>query len=434
MTIDRATRLVRAVLLCSPVVGAVGLNAAPRLVTPMEGVAFRDWVIGMYVDHGAGDGLRDYRGGDITYEGHKGTDYVISDFRCMDSGYHVLAAARGKVIAVHDGEYDRNVDGVDVESNYIVIGHEDRWATIYGHLRKGSLLVGLDDEVVAGQPIAQVGSSGQSTFPHLHFEVHHNYEAVDPFMENLWENPPVYTGDVPGVLSAGLSSRVNYSRREFIEGGGKEICFLPGAQLMHWVDCFGVKPGDRLEWKIISSDGESYAAFSDILNHRFGFRLCRTHRISTQAGTRWCALFSVNGVILSSIDFYVTSRQDADQDTVFDDLEREPLRVGIDDSVIDSDGDGLTNADEFWWGTDPADAASSGRLDLNIRDGHCSLTFKAPAGRHLSLQQREGWSSEWRPCRYLNPGHVYEMRIPLTNESSFFRLQVGIGESFDSYY
>jgi len=46
-----------------------------------------------------------------------------------------------------------------------------RFSTVYGHMRPASLLVKVGDVVTAGQPIAGVGAEGQSTGPHLHFEV-----------------------------------------------------------------------------------------------------------------------------------------------------------------------------------------------------------------------------------------------------------------------
>jgi murein DD-endopeptidase MepM/ murein hydrolase activator NlpD len=42
---------------------------------------------------------------------------------------------------------------------------------VFMHLRQGSLLVSKGDQVAAGQPIAQVGNTGGSSGPHLHFEI-----------------------------------------------------------------------------------------------------------------------------------------------------------------------------------------------------------------------------------------------------------------------
>jgi len=77
-------------------------------------------------------------------------------------GEPILAAASGKVVisrAGWNGGY----------GNYIVIQHDNGMQTVYGHASK--LLVSEGDTVKQGQKIALVGSTGQSTGPHLHVEV-----------------------------------------------------------------------------------------------------------------------------------------------------------------------------------------------------------------------------------------------------------------------
>jgi murein DD-endopeptidase MepM/ murein hydrolase activator NlpD len=62
--------------------------------------------------------------------------------------------------------------------NLVTIEHENGLTTRYAHL--GANLVSVGQRVVAGQEIALVGTSGRSTGPHLHFEVHRAGEPVDP--------------------------------------------------------------------------------------------------------------------------------------------------------------------------------------------------------------------------------------------------------------
>jgi len=131
------------------------------------------------------------------YDEHRGTDYLLyGGFDEMDKATaFVYAAADGEVIKTVDGNYDRchidassyqpggiSCDGNPIKANYIEIKHEDGYSTLYYHLKKGSLLVKEGDKVKCGQKLANVGSSGISSAPHLHFQVE-NPEGtpIDPY-------------------------------------------------------------------------------------------------------------------------------------------------------------------------------------------------------------------------------------------------------------
>jgi murein DD-endopeptidase MepM/ murein hydrolase activator NlpD len=62
--------------------------------------------------------------------------------------------------------------------NLVVVDHGDGLETRYAHASE--LDVGVGDEVMAGQTVARVGSTGRSTGPHLHLEVRRHGHAVDP--------------------------------------------------------------------------------------------------------------------------------------------------------------------------------------------------------------------------------------------------------------
>lgn len=84
-------------------------------------------------------------------------------------GAEVTAAAAGSVtIATFGSGY----------GNYVMIAHADGSATLYGHM--SSLAVKAGQTVKQGDVIGYVGSTGNSTGPHLHFEVRINGSAVDP--------------------------------------------------------------------------------------------------------------------------------------------------------------------------------------------------------------------------------------------------------------
>lgn len=83
-------------------------------------------------------------------------------------GAPIYAYADGIVIAAQDS-------GVQGFGGWIVILHEIEGreiSTVYGHMEPGGVLVSEGDTVTAGEHIARVGNAGQSSGPHLHFEVY----------------------------------------------------------------------------------------------------------------------------------------------------------------------------------------------------------------------------------------------------------------------
>ncbi|MCW2925987.1 MAG: peptidase, partial [Thermoleophilia bacterium] len=87
---------------------------------------------------------------------HGGTDLAIGQ------GTPIKAAAPGKVVKV-----GWDPDGY---GNYVTIDHGNGWFTRYGHMvEKPSVKEG--EVVAADAQIGKVGSTGNSTGPHLHFEV-----------------------------------------------------------------------------------------------------------------------------------------------------------------------------------------------------------------------------------------------------------------------
>ncbi|MBQ1794639.1 MAG: peptidoglycan DD-metalloendopeptidase family protein [Treponema sp.] len=96
---------------------------------------------------------------------HKGMD--ISTYRTGDP---VMATANGTVVAV---SYD-----FDGYGNYIIIKHKHGIYTRYAHL--SVVRVAKGDTVRQRQIIGNIGNTGMSTGPHLHYEVHVGSDVVDP--------------------------------------------------------------------------------------------------------------------------------------------------------------------------------------------------------------------------------------------------------------
>ena len=167
---------------------AAARAAPPRLSLPLACVVGRTCEIQHYVDRDPGPGLRDYRCGVQTYEGHSGIDFRIPDMAAQRRGVDVLAAAAGKVARLRDGVPDISIRAPGAPSvanqecgNGVVIDHGDGWETQYCHMARGSLRVKTGDAVAAGAPLGRVGLSGDTEFAHLHMTVRHAGVVVDPF-------------------------------------------------------------------------------------------------------------------------------------------------------------------------------------------------------------------------------------------------------------
>ncbi len=156
---------------------------------PLElGGPIRAPYVTAYRDHsGAGNGLRDWNCGNNTYDGHRGTDIGIGGFAAMDAGSRwVVAVAPGTVTAAVDGCFDRCTSGScncgAGFGNSVRVRHADGTSTWYGHLKNGTVQVRNGATVTCGQRLGKVGSSGNSTGPHLHFEPRYsNNTSDDPF-------------------------------------------------------------------------------------------------------------------------------------------------------------------------------------------------------------------------------------------------------------
>lgn len=98
----------------------------------------------------------------------------------------VYSTADGIVKNVTDGYgNNRGSTGMASYGNYIDVYHGNGYFTRYAHLNKGSMKVQAGDSVRKGQQIAGLGNSGNSTGPHLHFEVHdqdkpRSGDSIDP--------------------------------------------------------------------------------------------------------------------------------------------------------------------------------------------------------------------------------------------------------------
>lgn len=91
-----------------------------------------------------------------------------------------MAAPQGTDIHAAEGGIVIVAEWWSGYGNTVIIDHGGDVWTLYGHIRNGGIKVEKGQQVKKGEKIAEVGSTGNSTGPHLHFEVRINGNPVDP--------------------------------------------------------------------------------------------------------------------------------------------------------------------------------------------------------------------------------------------------------------
>jgi MYXO-CTERM domain-containing protein len=169
---------------------------------PTSQADYQYFYVTSYYDHSG----QDWNCQTYTYNIHRGSDFGVGGFPGMAAGRDVTAAADGVVTATNDGEDDQctagDCPGGGGYGNYVYIQHADGKVTLYAHFKIWSVAVAVNDVVSCGTLLGEVGSSGHSTGPHLHFEVRNTSNtAVDPFHGNcssgasLWVTQGPYLGE-----------------------------------------------------------------------------------------------------------------------------------------------------------------------------------------------------------------------------------------------
>jgi len=188
--------------------------------------------------------LLDYNCGMRTYDSsngynHAGTDFVLWPWawKKMDaSEVEIVAVAPGQIVLRSDGNFDRNcTNGNNGDWNAVYVRHADGSIAWYGHMKNGSPTPKqVGDTVVKGEYLGTIGSSGNSSGPHLHLEIYNAAnQLIDPWTGSCnalnpgdpwWESQRPYydsavdrltTGDLPPDFSACPSDEIPHARVTF---------------------------------------------------------------------------------------------------------------------------------------------------------------------------------------------------------------------------
>lgn len=260
-----------------PPVTTSSSEAEPRFAWPAACTLGQDCFIQNYVDAEAGPRFGNFRCDRLGYNGDNGTDIRLRDFAAMRKGVDILAAAGGTVVGIRDGEPDISVNqrGVDavkgVEAgNGVTIDHGGGWFTRYAHMKQGSVRVKKGDTVKAGQPLGQIGLSGNTEFPHVEFTVMkgQGQAVIEAFIDPFTALPigsgcqktghPLWAADVPYIPTALLTAGFAAGQPDWEAARRGDYADTKGgrnAPLVLWAESFGVRGGDIQIVTIVGPDG-----------------------------------------------------------------------------------------------------------------------------------------------------------------------------------
>jgi hypothetical protein len=311
---------VLAVLLASSPSSARRVDGAAEFTFyPQAGIVWRDLYPNNFVDLDPGPGVRDYACGSQTYDGHTGIDTDVRSFREMDIGVPVFAALDGRVISVQDGEYDRNFGATTARlDNHVVVEHATGRFTIYGHLRKGIKLK-RNDRVVAGQQLGWTASSGNSSWPHLHFTSQVAGELHEPFAGACNRSPSGWVEQVPLPAEAylkdfALSTKPMSGRRDLpYDRAVRTGTFVRGTSVFYSrVEIGAIPPpgSGQLRMQILQPSGAPAGELTMTLVGRHGRgHWWFAHRVRLGTLGRWRVVVEFDGKTLADVPLEVVARK-----------------------------------------------------------------------------------------------------------------------------
>lgn len=252
------------------------------------GLPYNDvWAISNYVDQNPAypNEVKDYNCGTKTYDSNAGYNHMGVDiftwpfsWKMMDDEEaEIIAAAPGQIISIIRNQYDRSCQLNNNLWNAVYVQHADGSVAIYGHMKKNSPTPKIVGDMVAkGEYLGIIGSSGNSSGPHLHFEVYSEIEwqgvgqdvLVDPYAgpcnlmnsDTWWENQKPYVDpNINAVLTHSASP-------QFPNCPGKEIThekdvFAPGDDAYFAIYLRDQVAGTNIELTILKPNGTVYATW-----------------------------------------------------------------------------------------------------------------------------------------------------------------------------
>ncbi|PCI01774.1 MAG: hypothetical protein COB76_00550 [Alphaproteobacteria bacterium] len=210
--------------------------------------------------------VSDYMCGKKATDNNKSTHISLSSQKAVLQNMPVLASASGKV------QVAGNVGGFC--GTRVLIKHAKGWESSYCHLNPRTLTVRAGQAVQQGQIIGSIGTSGQTSWPHLSFATIRNGMVFDPFSgrtaiegcsaktQSLWVggmNPPY---EPAAVASAGFTVG-HVPNSSILNGTAQTATAIRTAtlQLSLWSLMMNLRVDDEITILIEAPDGKIFKEF-----------------------------------------------------------------------------------------------------------------------------------------------------------------------------
>ena len=142
--------------------------------------------------------------------------HPILGYRKMHSGVDFAAPRGTPILAAGSGTVER-ANRYGGYGNYIRIRHTDGYKTAYAHLSKFARGVKAGAYVKQDQVIGYVGTTGRSTGPHLHYEVHHHGKKINPRRLSQLSGKPLAKAQMPAFAARRAEIEAMRESSEIIE-------------------------------------------------------------------------------------------------------------------------------------------------------------------------------------------------------------------------
>ncbi len=249
---------------------------AIELGMPLDCEIGKTCMIQNYVDAEPGEGAKDFNCGPLAYNNHQGTDFRLRNRSEIDKGYSALATAPGIVVSTINDQPDHRFTAAQDDpfgcGNAVMIDHGAGWVSQYCHLAKGSVRVSRGQSVTTGTPLGEIGSSGGTDFPHLHYAIRRFGAVINPFTgvsptgckatsaQPLW-NADLGLGYTPSALFGFGVTKV-FPSLEIVKQDHATLTAPESATepFYIWLHLLGVRAGDSARLMAFGPDGRPFAS------------------------------------------------------------------------------------------------------------------------------------------------------------------------------